>query len=82
MGSYGGILDGPLDTRFGFLPHSTRLRQLAVAVLRLWAETFKGTHIFELIRIMGLGLEGYADILEKPGDRTPLGRMNVTGGLG
>ena len=61
---------------------STKLRQLAVAVVRLWAETFKGTHIFELVRIISLGLEGYADLLEKPGDRTPLGRMATVGGLG
>ncbi|KIH94110.1 hypothetical protein SPBR_05603 [Sporothrix brasiliensis 5110] len=58
-----------------------KLRQLATAVIHLWAETFKGTHIFEVISIMGLGLESYADILEKPGDRTPMARMSATGGL-
>jgi len=61
---------------------SAKLRQLAAAVIRLWAETFKGTHIFEMIRIMALGLEGYADLLEKPGNRTPLGRMATSSGLG
>ena len=61
---------------------SAKLRQLAVAVVRLWAETFKGPHIFELIRIMALGLEGYADLLEKPRDRTPLGRIGQPGVLG
>jgi len=60
----------------------TKLRQLAAAVIRLWAETFKGTHIFDLVRVMALGLEGYADLLEKPGDRTPLGRMAPASGLG
>ncbi len=59
-----------------------RLRQLAVAVVRLWAETFKGTHIFEMVRIMALGLEGYADLLEKAGDRAALGRMASTNALG
>lgn len=53
----------------------TRLRQLAAAVIRLWAETFKGSHIFDIIRVMAQGLEGYADLIEKPRDRTPLGRM-------
>lgn len=53
---------------------SIKLRQLAAAVIRLWAETFKGTHIFEIVRIMGAGLEGYADLIEKPRDLTPLGR--------
>lgn len=56
-----------------------KLRQLASAVVRLWAETFKGTHIFEIVRIMAAGLEGYADLIEKPRDRTPLGRMSNAG---
>jgi hypothetical protein len=60
----------------------SKLRKLASAVVRLWAETFKGTHIFEIVRIMGAGLEGYADLLEKPRDRTPLGRMAPSPGLG
>lgn len=61
---------------------STKLRQLASAVIRLWAETFKGTHIFEMIRIMAAGLEGYADLLEKPRDRTPLARIAPNAGMG
>ncbi|KAJ4293966.1 hypothetical protein N0V88_005480 [Collariella sp. IMI 366227] len=52
---------------------STKLRQLACAVIRLWAETFKGVHIFDIVRIIAAGLEGYADLMEKPRDRTPLG---------
>lgn len=59
----------------------TKLRQLACAVIRLWAETFKGTHIFEIVRIIAVGLEGYADMMEKPRDRTPLGRMVPNQGL-
>ncbi len=58
-----------------------KLRQLAVAVVQLWAETFKGTHLFAVIGIMGLGLENYADILVKPGDRTPLTRIPTAGSL-
>ncbi|KXX73196.1 Transcriptional regulator ADR1 [Madurella mycetomatis] len=61
---------------------STKLRQLACAVIRLWAETFKGAHIFEIVRIMAAGLEGYADMMEKPRDRTPLGRIVPNQGLG
>ncbi|KAK5661923.1 hypothetical protein OQA88_10033 [Cercophora sp. LCS_1] len=60
----------------------TKLRQLATAVIRLWAETFKGSHIFEIVRIMAAGLEGYADLIEKPRDRTPLGRIVSNQGLG
>ncbi|OAA68258.1 Transcription factor [Niveomyces insectorum RCEF 264] len=61
---------------------AAKLRQLAAAVIHLWAETFKGTHVFEVISIMGLGLESYAAILEKPGDRTPLAQMPPAGSLG
>ncbi|KAK3316432.1 hypothetical protein B0H66DRAFT_576328 [Apodospora peruviana] len=60
----------------------TKLRQLASAVIKLWAETFKGTHVFEIVNIMAVGLEGYADLIEKPRDRTPLGRMGPNQGLG
>ncbi|KAK7422277.1 hypothetical protein QQZ08_009583 [Neonectria magnoliae] len=56
---------------------STKLRQLASAVVRLWAETFKGSHIFDMVKVMGSSLDGYADLLEKPRDRTPPGRMAV-----
>ena len=52
-----------------------KMRQLAAAVIRLWAETFKGSHVFDIVKIIGNGLEGYADLLEKPRDRTPLGRL-------
>lgn len=60
----------------------TKLRQLAVAVIRLWAETFKGSHIFDIVKVIGAGLEGYADLIEKPRDRTPLGRLSSNAGLG
>lgn len=55
---------------------SAKLRKLASAVVRLWAETFKGVHIFEMVKVMGLSLDGYADLIEKPRERTtPLGRL-------
>ncbi|KAI1322737.1 hypothetical protein F5Y16DRAFT_28769 [Xylariaceae sp. FL0255] len=59
-----------------------KLRQLAVAVIRLWAETFKGSHIFDVVKVIGMGLEGYAELLEKPRDRTPIGRIGPNPGLG
>ncbi|KAI1881110.1 hypothetical protein JX265_001350 [Neoarthrinium moseri] len=61
---------------------SAKLRQLAAAVIRVWAETFKGSHIFEIVKVIGNGLEGYADLIEKPRDRTPLGRLAPNTGLG
>lgn len=60
---------------------SAKLRQLASAVVRLWAETFKGTHIFDMVKVMGASLDGYADLVEKPRDRTPLGAMATEGGM-
>lgn len=54
---------------------SAKLRQLAVAVVRLWAETFKGTHIFEIVKVMGQSLDAYADLIEKPRDRSPQVRL-------
>ncbi|RSL62458.1 hypothetical protein CEP54_005717 [Fusarium duplospermum] len=50
---------------------SAKLRQLASAVVRLWAETFKGTHIFEIVKVMGSSLDAYADLIDKPRERTP-----------
>ena len=45
---------------------ATRLRQMASAVVRLWAETFKGVHIFDMVKVMGSSLDGYADLVSKP----------------
>jgi hypothetical protein len=62
---------------------SAKLRQLASAVVRLWAETFKGTHIFDMVKVMGSCLDGYADLVEKSGDGTPpMGRVAPEAGLG
>ncbi|KAI1208253.1 uncharacterized protein F4807DRAFT_461976 [Annulohypoxylon truncatum] len=77
----GGPGHGPSNTDLA-ANDGTKLRQLAVAVIRLWAETFKGSHIFDIVKVIGAGLEGYADLLEKPRDRTPLGRMVPNSGLG
>ncbi|KAH6894253.1 hypothetical protein B0T10DRAFT_246189 [Thelonectria olida] len=58
-----------------------KLRQLASAVVRLWAETFKGTHIFDMVKVMGSSLDGFADLAAKPRDRTPPGRLPGEVGL-
>lgn len=61
---------------------SAKLRQLASAVVRLWAETFKGAHIFEMVKVMGSSLDGFADLIEKPRERTtPLGRLAPEAGM-
>lgn len=46
----------------------TKIRQLGSAVVRLWAETFKGTHIFDIVKLIGSSLEIYAQLLEKGND--------------
>ncbi|ORY62665.1 uncharacterized protein BCR38DRAFT_346884 [Pseudomassariella vexata] len=76
--SGGGIPGHPSNMEMA-VNDSTKLRQLAAAVIRLWAETFKGSHIFDIVIVIGNGLEGYADLLERPRDRTPLGRMRNSG---
>ncbi len=45
-----------------------KIKQLGAAVVRLWAETFKGTHIFEIVRLIASSLDIYAQLLEKGND--------------
>lgn len=45
-----------------------KIKQLGSAVVRLWAETFKGTHIFDIVKLIGSSLEIYAQLLEKGND--------------
>ncbi|KAG7127316.1 Transcriptional regulator ADR1 like protein [Verticillium longisporum] len=80
--SLGGPAANPPSNMEALAGDSTRLRQLAAAVIRLWAETFKGTHIFDLVRVMGSSLDGYASLVEKPHDRAPMGRIAAEAGLG
>jgi hypothetical protein len=41
------------------------VRQLGIAVVRLWAETFSGSHhVFPLVRVIGQALDIYADLRE------------------
>lgn len=61
---------------------SAKLQQLASAVVRLWAETFKGTHIFDMVKVMGSSLDGYADLVGKPRERGPLGGLGSAAAIG
>lgn len=58
---------------------SAKLRQLASAVLRIWAKTFKGEHIFELVKTMGHALEVYSNSLDRPRDQSQMTRMSNAG---
>jgi hypothetical protein len=47
------------------VPEPVRVRQLGVAVVRLWAETFTGSHhVFPLVRVIGQALDIYAELRE------------------
>lgn len=61
------------------LKDSAKLRQLASAVLRIWAKTFKGEHIFELVKTMGHALEVYSNSLDRPRDQSQMARMSNAG---
>ncbi|TAQ89621.1 hypothetical protein B7494_g2051 [Chlorociboria aeruginascens] len=42
---------------------ATKIRKLSVAIIRLWAQVFRGEHVFEIVGIMGASLEGFASLL-------------------
>ncbi|KAL2419677.1 Aspartate-tRNA ligase, cytoplasmic [Exophiala dermatitidis] len=41
-----------------------QIRRLATAVARMWAEIFKGNHVFEVVNIIGASLTIYAESME------------------
>jgi hypothetical protein len=57
-----------------------KIKQLGTAVVRLWAETFKGTHIFEIVKLIGSSLEIYAQLLEKEQRGDGMGGGGAGGG--
>src|SRR5450432_1147265 len=50
------------------MDEGAKIKRLGSAVVRLWAETFKGTHIFDIVKLIGSSLEIYAQLLEKGDD--------------
>lgn len=38
---------------------------MGAAIIRLWSDTFKGPHVFNIVKIIGASLSTAADILEK-----------------
>jgi hypothetical protein len=45
------------------------VKQLGVAVVRLWAETFSGSHhVFPLVRVIGAALKIYVKLSEEEGE--------------
>ncbi|CAM1510650.1 Fc.00g009850.m01.CDS01 [Cosmosporella sp. VM-42] len=53
------------DTLDASQSDSARVRNLTVSSMRLWAETFKGFHVFEIVHAIGAGLSIVADRLEE-----------------
>ena len=47
------------------LDDSVKIRHLSVAVVRVWAKTFKGNTSWAIVDLIGSALELYADMLEK-----------------
>ncbi|KAI6773082.1 hypothetical protein HG530_004040 [Fusarium avenaceum] len=45
--------------------YATQIRMLAACVARLWAETFKGFQVFEIVYIVGQSLSVVADTLQQ-----------------
>jgi Fungal specific transcription factor domain len=53
--------DGP---DLEFIQDPFKVRQLSVAVVRVWARTFKGNTSWAIVDLIGSSLEAYADLLE------------------
>ncbi|ETI23219.1 hypothetical protein G647_05017 [Cladophialophora carrionii CBS 160.54] len=50
------------------LDDTEKMRQLSVAVVRVWSKTFKGNTSWAIVDMIGSALEIYADILETQGE--------------
>lgn len=53
---------GALDMDFTSNPY--KVRQLSIAIIRVWARTFKGNTSWAIVDLVGSSLEAYADLLE------------------
>ena len=50
-----------------FLQDQHKIKQLSIAVVRVWAKTFKGNTSWAIVELIGSSLEIYADMLERDG---------------
>jgi hypothetical protein len=74
IGSVRGLL---METIFavplsqdGYLSGLTQksiINQLALSVVRVWAEIFKGGHVFSIVEVIGSSLAPYAEMLDSTG---------------
>ncbi|KAL1995291.1 hypothetical protein VTN49DRAFT_1478 [Thermomyces lanuginosus] len=55
---------GSPASELDFIRDPERVKQLSVAVVRVWARTFKGNTSWAIVDLIGSSLEAYADLLE------------------
>ncbi len=55
-----------VDSDDGHVAHGPmEVKQLSIAVVRIWAEVFMGSHhVYPLVKVIGLALNSYADLCE------------------
>ncbi|KAJ5908449.1 hypothetical protein N7495_001131 [Penicillium taxi] len=57
-------VDPPGAPNLEFMANPYKVRQLSVAIVRVWARTFKGNTSWAIVDLIGLSLDAYADLLE------------------
>lgn len=57
-------VDPPGAPDMEFLANPYKVRQLSVAIVRVWARTFKGNTSWAIVDLIGSSLDTYADLLE------------------
>ncbi|KAI9924433.1 hypothetical protein MW887_007059 [Aspergillus wentii] len=57
-------VDPPGAPDVDFLTNHYKARQLSVAIVRVWARTFKGNTSWAIVDLVGSSLDAYADLLE------------------
>lgn len=57
-------VDPPGAPDLEFMANPFKVRQLSVAIVRVWARTFKGNTSWAIVDLVGSSLDAYADLLE------------------
>ncbi|QQK43435.1 Zinc finger, C2H2-type/integrase, DNA-binding [Penicillium digitatum] len=57
-------VDPPGAPDMEFMANPYKVRQLSVAIVRVWARTFKGNTSWAIVDLVGSSLDAYADLLE------------------
>ncbi|KAJ5345324.1 hypothetical protein N7452_003328 [Penicillium brevicompactum] len=57
-------VDPPGAPDMDFMANPYKVRQLSVAIVRVWARTFKGNTSWAIVDLVGSSLDAYADMLE------------------